>query len=331
MKPRLAVAAIFLGTLAAALWFFGAFTTPNRPLGEDAPPPPPPPATDARLFPKVEAEPKDEPEPDVARPTGPVRVLVLGETRRSFSAWLEQLWSFVPDVRWRAWYATKPPEGVLTSVAGVPALDGPPTLADLDEAQVLVIAGFDPSRLPGSFWEHAADRVRTRAMGLLLLPDPTFGRAMSEIEALRALLPVAKVHAFAAVAPGGPVAGVYLDPRPLVLTKEGAAHAAARIVEYPNWNRHWWASLGEGGAKAAWSTKFCSPVDTLSPGAVVLARLATGADPVPAIVASGDDLRVLWAGGVFDLEDAAYRSGRSAVAMRALVHRWLAWLSAPRT
>jgi hypothetical protein len=73
----------------------------------------------------------------------------------------------------------------------------------------------------------------------------------------------------------------------------------------------------------------CPLVDGLAPGSVVVARLATGSPGIPAIVASGD-LRVLWVGGFMDVVDKAYKDAASVVAMRALVHRWVQWLSEPK-
>ena len=51
----------------------------------------------------------------------------------------------------------------------------------------------------------------------------------------------------------------------------------------------------------------------------------------PALIAASEDERVLWAGGFFDLTDAAYRPSDSILAMRALVTRWIVWLASSRT
>ena len=98
---------------------------------------------------------------------------------------------------------------------------------------------------------------------------------------------------------------------------------------WKGWNEKWWDSLGRGEKAAPWATKFCSPIEALQPGAIVLARLAAGIDAAPALVTMPGDARVLWAGGFFDLETEAYKSPRSVLAFRVLLHNWMLWL-APR-
>jgi len=334
MKQRVAVAAVFLATLGVTLWFFAVHETPRRPLSERPEPPPPQAPPDPGLATAPEAEPKDEPEPEVVVPAAPIRVLLMGDRSRSFTAWLFQLWAFAqrpdrsPYVEWQAWYGSAP-EGTVTHAEGVPALEGTPTVATLDGLDVLAVAGLDPKRFPAAFWEGVAERVRTGRLGLLLVPDDQTAKALGNLAELRSVLPFTSVRALEPVSPGGPLAGVFDAPRPFVLTEEGGSHPTARIVHYPKWNRRWWTNLTEG-ASPAWATKMCPLVEGVAKDAVVVTRLATGAQPIPAIVASGGTARVLWIGGFMDVVDKAYKDSASVVAMRALMHQWVNWLNAPR-
>ena len=330
MKSRLAVAALFLATLFLALWWFDVFSPPSNRPTEPPPPALPPSATPGLSVPEVK-EPKDEPSPEDPRIDAPIRALILGEENRSFTAWVILLLDLGRSVTFQAWYAVPPGPGVQTHSESLPELTSAPSIQDLDAAQVLVVAAFEPSRLPAEFWSHVADRVRAGSLGVLLLPDYAKGQAMAEIDALKPLTPVAKARAVAGIVPGGPVAGVFASERPFLLADDAVDHPAARIVDWKGWNQKWWTSLGEGGADASWSTKFCSPVETLAPGARVIARVQGGAEAVPALVAAPGDVRVLWAGGFFDLGKKAYLDAkRSEAAFRALLHNWMAWLASPR-
>jgi hypothetical protein len=327
MKSRLVVAAIFLATLGIALYFFAFGATPKRPPSSELPPAPPPPIRDPNLVPTREAEPTEEPEPQVPRQAGPVRVLMVGDRVRSFTAWLSQLWTYVPEVHWQAWYVTAP-EGVVLHAPSAPPLGGMPTASDLDGTQVLVVAGLDPTALPPEFWTRAGELVRAGRLGLLLVPDDVRAQSMGSIEAFRSILPFARVRGLEPATPGGPPAGVFYEARPFVLTEEGATHPTAQIVErWPNWNRRWWASLTEGGSKAPFASKLCPIVEGVEPDAVVVATLGSGGTSPPAIVASGGDARVLWLGGLMEIAPSAYTTSRSVLAMRALMHQWVRWLA----
>jgi hypothetical protein len=327
MKSRLlAVAAVFAVIALALLLprFFGG--EPERP----APPPTPPDATHGPtgLAPAEIPEPKERPPLVPPALPAPVRVLLVAEEHRSYTAWLEQLWGDTPAVRWRAWYFAAPPDGVSTQAPGEPALAGPPTPADVDEAQVLVVAPIEPGHLSEETWKRVAARVREGALGVLLVPDHRFGAAMAAIPALRGLVPFDKALPVEPVTPGGAVRGVFSPARGLTLTAAGAVHPAARLVDFPGWNRRVWDSLGGDGG--AWTTKFATPVGEVAPGAKVLARVGSATQGEPALVAAADDERLLWAAGFFDLADAAYRGADSVSAMRALVTRWVAWLASGR-
>src|SRR5262245_45378223 len=334
MKQRVAVVAVFLVTLGLTLWFFAFHETPRRPLSERPEPPPEQARPDPGLTTAPEEEPKDEPDPEVVVPAAPFRVLLLADRSRSFVAWLPQLWDFAqrPDgtrfIQWQAGFASAR-AGTGTHAPGVPAPEGTPTVDSLDEVQVLVVAGLDPKRFPSAFWQGVAERVRTGRLGLMLVPDDQTAKAIGNLPELASVLPFTGVRALDPVAPGGPLVGVFAEPRPFALTDEGASHPAARIVHFPKWNRRWWASLTEG-TSPAWATKMCPVIDNVAKNAVVVARLSAGAQPIPAIVASSGDVRVLWVGGFMDVVQKAYGDSSSIMAMRALMHQWINWLNVPR-
>jgi hypothetical protein len=328
MKSRLLAVAIVFALIAAALLVPRLFTSdaPERPTPATAPDPA---MGSGGLSPVEIAEPKEQPPLALPAVPAPVRVLLVAEEHRSYTAWLEQLWHDSPNVRWRAWYASAPPDGIATHSEGETALAGPPAASDVDEAQVLVVAPIDPARLPEDTWRRIASRVREGALGVLLVPDHRYGAAMAQIPALRGLTPVDKSLPVEPVTPGGPVRGVHSPARGLTLAPAGATHPAARLLDLPGWNQKVWAKLGSD--KGPWTTKFVSPVGDVVPGAKVLARVGSATDGEPALIAASDDERVLWAGGFFDLADAAYRPSESILAMRALVTRWIVWLASGRS
>ena len=328
MRSRLLAVALVFVAIALALQIPRFFRDE-----EPAKPPPPPPADTGMnptgLAPATIPEPAQQPPVALVAIAAPVRVLIVGEEHRSFTAWLVQLWEASPNIRWRAWYASAPPDAVVTHSADEAALAGPPGTAEIDEAQVLVVTPMDPARLSEETWRRVASRVREGMLGVLMVPDFRYGKAMAEVPALRGLVPVDKALPVEPVTPGGPVAGVHKEPRGMTLAADGAVHPAARLLDFPGWNKKLWASLG-GAAKAPWSTKFVSPVGDVAPGAKVLVRVGSARDGEPALIAAADEERVLWAGGFFDLADPAYRVSESEVAMRALVMRWVAWLASGR-
>src|SRR5436190_1113467 len=115
MKSRLLAVAIVFVLIAAALLLPRFFASePERP----APVTPPDSAmATTGLAPVEVAEPKERPELQLPAVPAPVRVLLVGEEHRSFTAWLEQLWEDSPNLKWRAWYASAPPDGVATHSA----------------------------------------------------------------------------------------------------------------------------------------------------------------------------------------------------------------------
>ncbi len=331
MKKPLLVALLFLFTLGVALWALGVFAklspTPEAPgVAPEAPPTGP-----TSLTPS--GEPKDEPEPDFPPLPADVRVLLLGDVPRTFTSWLFQLWENQPRILWQAWYAGTVPEGVATHHPSVPALGGAPTPADFEAAAVLVIGGVDPASLPADTWRRVADRVRAGTLGLLVLPESRFCKALAEEPSLRGVLPITGVKPVAPVEPGSPrIHGVYDPAQTFRATEAGLAHTVTRFTDYPKWNRRIWELTAIGPAR--WATKFCAPVEGVAPGASTLVELDAAAGRVPAVVVTdGAPQRVIWLGGFHDLAwDSregfeAYRNVRSIQRMQGLMHRWVAWLA----
>lgn len=329
MKQTVLAVVLFLATLGAALWLLGVFKS-------EAPPPPehegasgePGASTGPELS---TAEPREEPRPEVPDLAIPVRVLLLGETSRSFTEWLFQTWDHDPKVNWQAWYGAPVSKETRTHSESLPALDKMPVAPDLDAVQVLVVAGVDPSRLGADFWSHVAERVRAGSLGLLVLPEFSFVKAIGAEPSLAAILPVTGVKAPAPSTPGGrEIAGVFTSDRSFVVTEPGTRHPASRLVPYPGWSKKLWAAAAKGDG--VWGTKFCPVVGGVAAGAEALVELDTGAARVPAIVASGPTSgRVLWVGGLFDLTLPAYKDALSLERIRALSLNWLIWLASPRS
>jgi hypothetical protein len=299
------------------------------PVKEPPPGPAAPPSTDTTEL--SGAEPKVEPKPEPPEIASAVRVLVLSESSRSFVEWLYQIWEYAPRVEWQAWYGTPSAPGLKTHSETLPPLEKMPASPDLEPVQVLVLAGFDPSRMPAEFWVRVADRVRSGSLGLLLLSENRFGQALADEPSLRTILPVTGVRAVAAVSPGSrEVVGVYETERPFVVTDAGTRHPASRMVPFPGWSTRLWAAQAKG--RGAWTTKFCSSATGLSAGARSLVDLDEGASRVPAVVASaGDAGRVLWVAGFFDVNHGSYTDSAGYQRMKALVISWIAWLSSPRS
>lgn len=331
MKKPLLVSLLFLVTLGIALWALGVFDrlspTPDTPAVTPGSPTTGP----TGLTPS--GEPKDEPEPDFPPLPTEVRVLVLGDTPRSFTSWQFQLWENQPHLLWQAWYSGAVPEGVATHHPSLPAFTAPPTAADFEGAAVLVIGGIDPSSIPADTWKRVADRVRAGTLGLLVLPEFRFCKALAEEPSLRGVLPVTGVKPVSAVEAGSRrIHGVYETAQTFRATEAGLAHTATRLSDYPKWNKKIWELTSVGPAR--WATKFCAPVEGVAPGASTLVELDAPDGRVPAIVVTdGAPQRVIWLGGFHDLAwDSregfeAYRNTRSIQRMQGLSHRWMAWLA----
>ena len=327
MKSTLLVAILFLVTLATALWLLGVFEP-----APDAPPvapTPTPAAAPPDLAPPdlAESEPRAEPAPDVPEVPAVVRVMVLGESPRSFTMWLPILWKLEPRIQWQMWLAESAASSVQTHADSVPPLAGKPTASDLDAVGVLVLAGVDPARFDDAFWARVAEKVKAKSLGLLVLAEHRFARAYAEHAALKDLLPVRGVKPVAPIAPGSQViAGVFDEPKRFVVTDAGRRHPASRIVPYPGWSvRHWDA---QAGGTSGWTTKFVAPAEGPAADAAVLVEVDTGAGRVPAFLASsGEGARVLWIGGFFDLERPAYSGSAAYDRARALAVAWVAWLA----
>jgi hypothetical protein len=339
MKTTLAIAALFLVTLAGALWLFGVFTPSPRPVPPtpaERPPPTPPPAPPTEgLQTPAQPEPAEEPAVEIPPFPSPVRILVVtGRATSSFPAWLFQFWKGAPDLSFQTRFAIPPDAGQAeeSHSPNLPALVGPPLPEDLDPVRVLVVGEVSPSVAPEEFWRRAAERVRAGTLGLLLLPEMHHGQALAEIPALADLVPVVAARV-AGKGPDGAVPGILPTDRPFVATEVGVRHPATRLSVFPNWSRRMWESRREG--KGRWSTKFVHPVERVGEGAQVLAVVSSGTQTdagsvveLPAIVASdGSKGRVLWVAGLFDLGFHSYRDTRSHDLMRALSLHWIAWLA----
>lgn len=331
MKKPLLVALLFLVTLGVALWALGVFdkSVPTA----DAPLATPEVATPGPTSLAPSGEPKEEPEPEFPPLPQEVRVLLLAETPRSFTTWLFQLWENQPHILWQAWYTTAAPDGVATHHELLPALTAPPTAADFEAAGVLVIAGIDPSAIAADTWKRVAERVRAGTLGLLVLPENRYCKALAEEPSLRGILPITGVKPVAAVEAGSRrIHGVYETAQTFRVTEAGLAHAATRLSDYASWNKKIWELSGVGPAR--WATKFCAPVEGVAPGATTLVELDVPNGRIPSVVVTdGVPQRVLWVGGFHDLAwDSregfeAYRNARSIQRMRGLVHHWIAWLA----
>lgn len=333
MKQAAWIALLFVVTLGVALWALGVFRkpdeTPITPPPAVAPPSPAP--TDLAA---ADVEPKSEPTPEIPEFAQPVRVLLLGDTHRSFTAWLEQLWDFVPQgVHWQAWYAQPAPEGVRTHVEQLPALDHAPTAPDLEAVGVLVVAGVDPAALSPEFWQRVADRVKSGSLGVLVCAENRFAAATAAEPSLASILPVKDVKGAVPSSPGSrDLAGVFPSAVPLRATDAGVKHPATRLVPMPGWSRKMWDQQATRGSEGAWETKFCAQVDAVVPGASVLVEADAGAHRWPAVVAHDSPTRrVMWVGGFFDVGDPAYRGSKSIERFRAMCISWVAFLAGTRS
>lgn len=329
MNRALLFAVPFVVTLGLALLLLGVFDPP--PEAGPSEPSPAASRTDVSRPPDEvlrQVEPGDEPEPEIPLIEQPVRVLALANAPRSFTGWCFQLWESSPRIQWQVWYAKGAPDGVPRASDGLPALAGPPTTADVDEAQVLFLGAFDVAQLPASFWEHVALRVRERRLGLLVVPDHLSGHPTASEPSLRTVLPVASVLPLAPRAPGDRVLpGVFQTAAPFAATEAGTRHPASRIVPFDGWSRKIWSRLAQG--KHGWSTKFVSPVEALAPGAAALVEVIGGDARWPALVVSGGaEGRAVWAGGLLDIDWSVYRDDYGTERMRAIVTSWVAWLAA---
>lgn len=331
MKKPLLLASLFLVTLGLALWAMGVFDATSPVTDTPSTTPEAPVTAPTGLAPS--GEPKDEPNPDFPSLPADVRVLVLGDVPRSFTSWLIQLWGNQPRILWQAWYAGTVPEGQTTHHESLPALTAAPTSADFESVGVLVIGGIDPSSIAADTWKRVAERVRAGTLGLLVLPEHRFCKALAEEPSLRGILPITGVKPVAPVEAGSPrIHGVYDTAQTFRATEAGLAHTVTRFSDYPSWNKKIWDAVAMGPAR--WATKFCAPVEGVAPGAATLVELDAANGRVPAIVVSdGAPQRVIWLGGFHDLAwDSregfeAYRNARSILRMQGLMHRWVAWLA----
>ncbi len=328
MKQTALIVCLFFVTLGLALWALGVFHAETPAPIEVAPPVTPTPAAmgDGDLS-GNDAEPKEEPTPEIPEFPGPVRVLLLADSHRSFTAWLEQLWSFVPAIQWQAWHTKAAPEGVVTHSASAPALVNAPLGPDLESVSVLVLAGFDPTSMPAEFWSRVADRVKSGSLGVLVIADNQFAFRTGAEPSLASILPVKGVRAVAPTMPGSAdLAGVYASAAALRATDAGTTHPATRLTSWPGWSRKMWDQQAGKDADGRWSTKFCAAVDGPVEGATVLVEVEAGPTRAPAIVIHDSPTRrVMWVGGFFDVEDPAYRGTKSIERIRAM---FLSWISA---
>ena len=332
MKQTALIVCLFFVTLGLALWALGVFSAekPAPPPTEAIPTPTPTPAAmgDADLA-GHDAEPKDEPAAETPEFATPVRVLLLADSHRSFTAWLEQMWDFIPAIQWAAWYANPAPEGVRTHSDAVPALDKAPAGPDLEGVQVLVLAGFDPAKMPADFWVRVADRVKSGSIGVLVVADNRFAFATGAEVSLASILPVKGVKGVVPASPGSAdLAGVYQTPAALRATEAGTKHPATRLTSWPGWSRKIWDQQASKQSDGRWETKFCAAVEGPVTGATVLVECEAGPTRSPAIVVHDSPTRrVLWVGGFFDVADPAYRGSKSIERIRALFLSWISFLA----
>jgi len=331
MKQTAWIVLLFVVTLGVALWALKVFDTdkPGVTVPEVVTPPTPPPGTELA---KPDADPTVEPLPEIPPFAEPVRVLLLGDSHRSFSAWLELHWGHVPAaIRWQAWYATPAPEGAPTHSESLPALTAPPAAPDLETVQVLVLAGVDPKAFPAEFWARVADRVKSGALGLLVVTENRFAHAIATEPSLATILPVTGSKAVTPAVTGGDLPGVYKNAVSLRATEAGTKHPATRLVSWPTWSRKIWDQQASAQADGRWETKFCAAVAGPAADATVLVEAQAGPTSPAAIVASdAPNRRVLWVSGFFDVMDAAYRGSKSGERFRAMSISWIAWLSGER-
>lgn len=332
MKQLVWIVLLFVVTLGVALWALKAFDTDKPAVAPSETPATPPPAPSTDLSASPDAEPRDEPTPEIPPFAEPVRVLLLGDAHRSFTAWLELNWDFLPAaIRWQAWYATPAPEGAKTHSEGLPALSAPPAAPDLETIQVLVLAGLDPKSLPADFWARVADRVKSGALGLLVVTENRFAHATATEPSLATVLPVTGSKPVVPAVTGGDLPGVYKSAVSLRATEAGTKHAATRLVSWPKWSRTMWDQQASAQSDGRWETKFCAAVAGPAADATVLVEAQAGPTSPAAVVASdAPNRRVLWVSGFFDVTDGAYRGSKSGERFRALCISWIAWLSGER-
>lgn len=336
MKQTAWIALLFFVTLGVALWALGVFTHPSdpAPATPNTPPPPTAPTSAPTDLATADVEPKNEPKPEIPEFAQPVRVLLLADQHRSFTAWLEMSWDVLPNgIHWQAWYATPAPESVRTHVEALPAIDHAPLPPDLEAVQVLVLAGVDPASLSKEFWERVADRVKSGSLGVLVCAENRFAAATGAEPSLASILPVKGVKGAVPASPGSNnLAGVFPNGVPLRVTELGTKNPATRLVPMPGWSKKMWDQQTARDADGRWDTKYCAQVDGAVSGASVLVEADAGVTHWPAIVAHDSPTRrVLWVGGFFDIGDPAYRGAKSVERLRALAISWVAWLAGPRS
>ena len=94
--------------------------------------------------------------------------------------------------------------------------------------------------------EALAERVRSRSIGLLVMPGLHGGGVLDQ-PAMQALLPVAKAKRIE----GEPVPGVSADEAPFFPTAAGLEHPATRIVPFKGWSERIWAAQRLAAATTA--------------------------------------------------------------------------------
>ena len=335
MKQTALIALLFFATLGLALWALGVWNSePSKVTVLDAPVVAPPSAIGDTDLTGSTTAPKDEPTPEIPEFVAPVRVLLLSDRHRSFTAWLEQMWDFVPAIQWQAWHTNAAPEGVRTSaITAPPALEKAPAGPELEGGQVLVLAGFDPATMPADFWSRVADRVKSGSLGVLVVADNRFAAATGAEPSLASILPVKGVKGVVPSSPGSAdLAGVYPVPALLRATEAGTKHAATRITPWPEWSRRLWDQQASASYDGRWETKYCAAVDGPVDGATVLVQAEAGPTRAASIVVHDSPTRrVLWVGGFFDVTDPAYRGSKSIERIRAMFISWIWFLAGSKS
>ena len=167
----LAIVLAFLAAAGLTMLAMGVFDpSPAEPT------PPTPPRTGPEdggtgtVGPLEVREPSEQPEPEIAVVEQPLRILFVGGLRQSFAVWLTQQWVGAQNVAYRAAYQDAEASPATEQSPGEKPLSLPPTQADLEGVDVVVLHGVDPGKLGSPFLEALARRVRERTTGLLVVP-----------------------------------------------------------------------------------------------------------------------------------------------------------------
>jgi hypothetical protein len=300
--------------------------------GNEAPPPPD--DGDAGLMTAPRGGPP--PEPKVMQLKTPAALLMVAGARDVWTATLELTFDGIKDLEYATWYlrdVQNPDrtEGVAGAERGLSPLTARPTAEwlETERIRVLVLDQVDPHALSSSFWEAVAERVRSGRLGLYVRP----GFPVNEVGMAQSVHPVLTHDTLKELLPvlestpieGPKLAGSFKTKQDLVVTAEGTRHPATRLVEDDEKaSLDLWRLAGQG--KGSWGTTFCYPVQSVRPGARVLANVEA-ATSIPALIVSGGPARVLWQGNIdFGGRQTHFTPEKDKVRKILLTHFWV-WLA----